>query len=96
MEVSNVINEKTRGFLPNAQGSNQENLRQDKVNIGRKYCYYNREGHFVSDGNYNRKKNFNQGNYCKRNDRSGLHVPPQKLVAPRDGGVSMARVENIL
>ena len=37
------------------------------------------------------------GNYGNRNDRNEPYVPPQKCeVTPRDGGGSMARVEDML
>ena len=85
------------GFLPSAQGSNQDNWRQGQGNQGRNYGNYNREGHYVRDGNYNRDNNFNRSNYGNRNDRSGPYVPPQNHeVTPRDGGDSMARVEDML
>ena len=87
-----AVNEQMGGFRPNAQGSNQENWRQ-----GRNYGNYNREGHYVRDGNYNRDNNFNRGNYGNRNDRKRPYVPPQnREVTPRDGGDSMARVEDML
>ena len=61
------------------------------------YGNYNREGHYVRDGNYNRDNNFNRGNYANRNNRNGPYVPPQnREVTPRDGGDSMARVEDML
>ena len=61
------------------------------------YGNYNREGHYVRGGNYNRDNNFNRGNYANRNDRNGPYVPPQnREVASRDGGGSMARVEDML
>ncbi|XP_069147139.1 uncharacterized protein [Solanum lycopersicum] len=51
---------------------------------------------YVRDGNYNRDKNFNRVNYANRNDRNGLYVPPQnRKVTPRDGGDSMAPVEDM-
>ena len=37
-------------FRPSAQGSNQDNWRQDQGNQGRNYGNYNREGHYVRDG----------------------------------------------
>ena len=85
------------GFRPSGQGSNQENLHQGQGNQGQKYGNYNREGHYVRDGNYNRDNNFNRGNYANRNDRNGPYVPPRnREVTPRDGGDSMARVEDML
>ena len=37
------------------------------------------------------------GNYGNRNDTNGPYVPPQnRKVAPRDGGGSMAQVEDML
>ena len=61
------------------------------------YDNYNREGYYVRDRNNNRDNNFNRGNYSNRNDRSGPYVPPQnREVTPRDGGDSMARVEDML
>ena len=43
------------------------------------------------------RQNFNRGNYGNRNDRNGPYVPPQNHeVTPRDGGDSMARVEDML
>ena len=49
------------------------------------------------DVNYNRDNNFNRGNYGNGNDRSGPYVLPQnREVAPRDGGGSMAQVEDML
>ena len=70
---------------------------QGQENQGRNYGNYNREGHYVRDGNYNRDNNFNRSNYGNRNDRSGPYVPPQnREVTPRDGGGSMARVEDML
>ena len=51
----------------------------------------------MQDGNYNRDNNFNKGNYGNRNDRNGPYVPHQNRdVTPRDGGDSMARVEDML
>ena len=73
------------------KGSNQENWRQGQGNQGRNYGNYNREAHDVRDGNYNRDNNFNRGNYGNRNDRNSM-----ARVAPRDGGDSMARVEDML
>ena len=91
------MNEQMGGFRPNAQGSNQVNWRQGQGNQGRNYGNYNREDHYVRDGNYNRDNNFNRGNYANRNDRNGPYVPPQnREVTPRDGGDSMARVEDML
>ena len=64
---------------------------------GQNYGNYNHEGHYVRDGNYNRDNNFNRGNYSNRNDKNGPYVPPQnREVTPRDGGDSMARVEDML
>ena len=58
---------------------------------------YNRERHYARDGNYNRDNNFNRGNYANKNDRNGPYVPPQnREVTPRNGGDSMARVEDML
>ncbi|XP_069151928.1 uncharacterized protein [Solanum lycopersicum] len=85
------------GFRPSTQGSNQDNWHQGQGNQGRNYGNYNREGHYVRNGNYNRDNNFNRGNYANRNDWNGLYVPPQnREVTPRDGGDSMARVEDML
>ena len=85
------------GFRPSAQGSNQENWRQGQANQGWNYGNYNREGYYVRDGNYNRDNNFNKGSYGNRNDRNGPYVPPQnREVTPRDGGGSMAQVEDML
>ena len=68
-----------------------------KGNEGRIYGNYNREGHYVRDGNYTREKNFVRGNYGNRNDRNEPYVPPQNCeVNLRDGGNSMARVEDML
>ena len=90
-EHSYAVNEQMGGSRPSAQGSNQENWPQ-----GRNYGNYNREGHYVWDGNYNRDNNFNSGNYGNRNDRFGPYVHPQnREVAPRDGGDSMVRVEDM-
>ena len=51
----------------------------------------------VTDGNYNRDNKINRGNYGNRNDRNEPYVPPQnREVNPRDGGDSMARVEDML
>ena len=88
---------KTGGFWQNSQGSNQENWRQGQGNQGRNYGNYNRESHYVPDGNYNCDNNFNWGNYGNRNDRSGPYVPPQnREVAPSDGGGCIVRVEDML
>ena len=39
---------------------------------------------------------FNRGNYDNRNDRNRPYIPPQnREVTPRDGGDSMARVEDM-
>ena len=38
-----AVNDQTRGFQPNAQGSNQENSCQGQGNQGRNYGNYNRE-----------------------------------------------------
>ena len=91
-EDTYAVNEKTGGFRPSAQGSNQENWHQ-----GQMYGNYNREGHYVRDGNYNRDNKFNKGNYGNINDRNGTYIPPQNREAtPRDGGDSIARVEDML
>ena len=96
-EDSYAINEQTGGFWPNGQGSNQENWIQGQRSQGQNYGNYNRQDHYVRDGYYNRKNNFNRGNYGKKNDRSWPYVPPQnREVAPREGGGSMARVEDML
>ena len=96
-EDSYAVNEQTRGFRLSAQGSNQENWRQGQGNQGRNYGNYNHEGHYVRDGNYNRNTNFNRGNYGNRNDSNGPYVPSQnREVTLRDGGGSMARVEDML
>ena len=51
----------------------------------------------MRDGNYNRDNNFNRGNNNNRNDRNRPYVPPQnREVSLRDGGDSMARVEDML
>ena len=43
------------------------------------------------------KNNFNMGNYGNINDSNGPYVPPQnREVTPRDGGDSMAGVEDML
>ena len=85
------------GFPTSAQGSNEDNWRRGQGNQGRIYSNYNREGHYVQDGKYNRDNNFSKGNYGKRNDRNGPYVPPQnREVTPRDGGDSMARGEDML
>ena len=95
-EDTYVVNEQT-GFRPSSQGSNQDNWRQGQGNQGRNYGNYNREGHYVRDGNYNRDNNFNRGNYANRNDKKWTYVPPQnREVTPRDGGDSMAQVEDML
>ena len=84
-------------FRPSAQGSNQENWRQGQGNQGRIYVKYNRECHYVKDGNYNRENNFNTGIYCNINDRNRPYVPPQNgEVATRDGGGSMPRDKDML
>ena len=45
----------------------------------------------------NRNNNFNRGNYDNRNDRNGTYVPSQnREFTPRDGGDSIARVEDML
>ena len=94
---SYAVNEKTWGFRPSAQGSNQENWRQGQGNLCRIYGKYKREGHYVRDENHNQDNNFNMGNYGDRNDRNVLYVPPQnREVTPRDGGGIMARVEDML
>ena len=86
-----MVNEKTGGFRPSAQGSNKENRRKRQGNQGRNYHNYICEGHYVQDGNYNHDKNINMVNYGNRNDRNGPYVPPQNCeVTPRDGGDSMA------
>ena len=96
-EDSYAVNEQTGGFRLNAQVSNQENWHQGQGNQGRIYGNYNREGHYVRDGNYNRDNNFNRGNYGNRNDRSWPYVPPQDCkIVPRDGGGSMAWVEDMM
>ena len=85
------------GFRPSDQGSNQENWHQGQGNKGRNYGNYNCEGHYVRDRNYNRDNNFKRGNYGNRNDRNRPYVPCQNCdVTPRDGGDSMARVEDML
>ena len=84
-------------FLTRRKGSNHENWHPGQGNQGRNYGNYNRVGHYVRDGNYNSENNFNWGNYGNRNDRSGPYVKPQnREVAPRDGGGSMMRVEDML
>ena len=94
---SYAVNEQTGGFRPSAQGSNQDNWRQGQGNQGRIYGNYNREGHYVRDGNYNRDNNFNRANYGNRDDRNEPYVLPQnREFTPRDGGDSMARVEDML
>ena len=61
------------------------------------YGKYNREGYYVRNGNYNHDNNFNRGNYGNKNDRNEPYVPPQTCeITPRDGGDSMARVEDML
>ena len=96
-EDTYALNEQECGFWPSAQVSNQDNWCQGQGNQGRKFGNYNREGHYARDGNYNRDNNFNRGNYGNRNDRNGPYVPPQNYeVTPRDGGDSMARVEDML
>ena len=85
------------GLQPNAQGSNQENWHQGQGNKGWNYGNYDQESHYVRDGKYNRDNNFNLDNYGNINDHSGPYVPPQiQEIAPRDGGGSMARVEDML
>ena len=96
-EDSYAVNEQTGGFRPSDQDLNQDNWRQGQGNQGRNYGNCNREGHYVRYGNYNRDNNFNRVNYANRNDRNGTYVPPQnREVTPRDGGDSMARVEDML
>ena len=96
-EDSYAVNQQTGGFRPSAQGSNQENWHRGQGNQGQIYGNYNHEGHYVQDGNYNHDNNFNRGNYGARNDRNGPYVPSQNgEVAPRDGGGSMAQVEDML
>ena len=96
-EDTYAVNEQTGGFRPSTQGSHQDNWRQGQGNQGRNYGNYNREGYYDRDGNYNRDNNFNRGNYANRNDRNGPYVPPQNCeVTPKDGGDSMARVEDML
>ena len=91
------VNEQTGCSQPSAQGSNQDKWRKGKGNQGQNYGNYNYEGHYVRGGNYNRDNNFNRGNYGNNNDRNGPYVPPQnREVTPRDGGDSMARVEDML
>ena len=46
-----AVNEQMWGVRPCSQGSNQENWRQGQGNQGRNYGNYNREGHYVRDGN---------------------------------------------
>ena len=96
-EDTYAVNEQMGGFRPSAQGSHQDNWRQGQGNHGWNYGNYNREGHYVRDGNYNRDNNFNRGNYANRNNLNETYVPPQnREVTPRDGGDSMARVEDML
>ena len=96
-EDTYAVNEQMGGFRPSANVSHQDNWRQGQGNQGWNYGNYNREGHYIRDGNYNRDNNFNRGNYANRNDRNGTYVPPQnREVTPRDGGDSMARVEDML
>ena len=84
-----------RGFRPNDQGSNQENLGQGKGN--QVLNYHNREGHYVRDGDLNRDNNFNQGNHYNKNDRSGPYVQPQFWeISPRDGGGRIVQVKHML
>ena len=59
-EETYAVNEQPEGFEPTAQGSNQENWSQVQGNQGRIYGNYNREGHYVQDGNYNCNNNFNR------------------------------------
>ena len=95
VEDSYEVNEQTG--RSSAQGSNQDNWRQGQGNQGPVYGNYNREGNYARDGNYNRDNNFNRGTYNKRNDRNGPYVPPPKSeFTPRDGGDSMARIEEML
>ena len=57
------------------------------------YGNYNREDHYVREGNYNHDNNIKRSNYGNRSDRNVPYVPPQNCeVIPRDGGYSMARV----
>ena len=66
-------------------------------NEGRNYGNYNHEIHYVRDGNYNRDNNFKRGNYGNRNDSNRPYVAAQNRdVTPRDGGDSLARVEDML
>ena len=96
-EDSYAVNEQMRCFRPSYQGSNKENWRQGQGFQGRIYGNYNREGHYVWDGIYNRDNNLNMGNYGNKNDRNGPYVPPwNREVTRRDGGNSMARVEDVL
>ena len=50
-EDSYAVNEQTGGFRPSDQGSIQENWCQGQGNQGWIYGKYNREGHYVRDGN---------------------------------------------
>ena len=50
-EDTYAVNKQTGGFRPSAQGSNRDNWRQGQGNQGRNYGNYNREGHYVQDGN---------------------------------------------
>ena len=79
------------------KASNLENWSQGQGNQVWIYGNYHLEGHYVREGNYNCQNNFNRGNYGNRNDRNGPYVPPQnREVTPRDGGDSMAQVEDML
>ena len=96
-EDSYAVIEQTGGFRPSAQDSKQDNWRQGQRNQGRIYGNYNCEGHYARYGNYNRDNNFNRGNYGNKNDRNRPYMHPQnREVTPRDGGGSMARVEDML
>ena len=96
-EDSYAMNEKMGGFQPNSQGSNQKNWHQGQGNQGQNYGNYKREGHYVCEGNCKRHNNYNKGNYGNKNDRGGPYVLPKNWeVAPRDGGGSMERVEDML
>ena len=76
MQRTPAVNEKTGGFRPSSQASNQDNWRQGQGNQGQIYGNFNHEGHYVQDGNYNCDNNFNRGNYANRNDMNGPYVPP--------------------
>ena len=96
-EDSYAVNEQTGGFRQVPKASNLENWSQGQGNQVWIYGNYHREGHYVREGNYNCENNFNRGNYGNRNDRNGPYVSPQnREVNPRDGGDSMARVEDML